>query len=321
MPRRPPLAPAVAIQLLGISLIGAHCHSSEPAAPAAPVVDSGSSSAPPNEGLTDAEAQKFLPGVETASLSPKQRQDLVDLAGDTFCPCSAATVSTCLRQGPPCPAARRLLDLAKKMIANGQPEATTLLRVETYYGSFPEDKRVTVAAEGPSRGPEDARIQLVEFSDFQCPACRAAHPALEDLVQKYPADVRWVFRNYPLPQHEHAEAEAAAGVFAYEHGKFWPLADWFFGHQDQLGEDNFFKDAAKAVGLDPTALLAATTDPRMKAKVEADKADGTALKIGGTPSIFINGRQLVLAPTLEYLSWTVEDELEWLSSGRKWASR
>jgi len=328
MRRRSPVAlPSLGIVLLAAALTGAHCHATEPAGPLKTTVASPSTvavadpgnAALPNEGLTDAEAQKLLPGIDTAALTPKQRQDLVDLTGDTFCPCAATTVSGCLRQGPPCPAARRLTELAKKIIGSGQPEGQALLRIETYYGSFPDDRRVEVAQTGPFLGSPNAKVVIVEFSDFQCPACRAAHPALVQLVQKYGADVKWVFRNFPLPQHEHSAAAAAAGVWAASQNKFWEVADWFFGHQEQLGDEGF-KLAAKAAGLDPTALLAATTDPQYVAKVEADKAEGTALKLGGTPSIFINGRQLVLPPTLELLSWTVEDELAWQANGKKWAS-
>jgi protein-disulfide isomerase len=271
--------------------------------------------------LSAAEALARLPGVDTASLTPKQRSDLVDLAGDTFCPCGGVTVAECVRPGgPACPAARRLLELAKKLLGNGVPAGSALLIVERYYGSFAKDQRVKVAADGPSKGPEDARIQIVEFSDFQCPACRAAHPALTELVRKYPADVRWVFRNFPLPQHAHAEAAAMAGVWAFDQGKFWPVADYFFGHQDDLGEIAF-RDAAKVADLDASALLAASTDATFQSRVEADKSDGLALKVNSTPTLFINGRMLALSATLEYLSWTVEDELTWIANDRKWTPR
>ncbi len=317
MSRRPPVELPLLAALLAVATV--YCTSSTPPPPVA-VADAGSVAPAPSDELTEAQADAKLPGINTSALTPKQRSDLVDIAGDTFCPCSGNTVAACLHQGPPCPAAKRLLELAKKLLASGAPKEKAALYIETYYSTFGEDHRAQVSAEGPSKGPADAKVQIVEFSDFQCPACRAAHPALTELLQKYPNDVRWVFRNFPLPQHEHAEPAAMAGVYAYEHGKFWPDADYFFGHQEQLGEEAF-RDAAKVAGLDPAAVLAASTDPKMKAKVEADKADGMALKLGGTPSIFLNGRQFVLSPTLEYLSWTVEDELEWLSSGRKWASR
>ncbi len=328
LPRSPVALPSLGVVLMAAALTGADCHSnSTPTgplntspAPTTVVADTGSA-APPNEGFTEAEVQKLLPGVDTAGMTPKQRSDLVDLAGDTFCPCAATTVSGCLRQGPSCPAAHRLMELAKKMILAGQPEAQALLRVEAYYGSFPDNRRVEVNTDGPSKGAENAKVTIVEFSDFQCPACRAAHPGLTELVEKYPNDVRWVFKNFPLPMHQHSTAAAAAGVYAYAHHKFWETADWFFGHQELLGDDGF-KAAAKAVGLDPTAFLAATTDPKELAKVEADKTEGENLKLSGTPSIFINGRQFVSMPaTIEFLTWTVEDEFEWMSNGKKWATK
>lgn len=321
--------PSLGVVLLAAGLTGAHCHSGETAGSPSPVTatpaatpakDAAANAPPPNEGLTEAEAAKLLPGIDTSDLDPKKRSELVELTGDTFCPCAATTLSACLRSGPTCPAAKRFVELSKKLLQAGQPPANVLLRVEAYYGSFADDRRIPLAATGPSKGSDKARVVIVEFSDFQCPACRAAHPALTELVQKHPNDVKWVFRNFPLPQHEHAEAAATAAAYAADKGKFWPVADWYFSHQDQLGEDGF-KEAAKAAGLDPAAFLAASTDPKYKARIEADKKDGMAAKLDHTPSIFVNGREFILPSTPEYLSWDMEDELEWMSNGKKWATR
>lgn len=328
MPGRSSLVLPCAL-LAATALLGAHCRSNEsqgplgadanpkPAEPKAVAAKT----ALPNDGLTEDEAKRLLPGIDTAALSPKQRKDLADLATDTFCPCASTTVAQCLRTQPACRPAVRLVELAKRMLVAGQPQAMVLVRVESYYASFAKDRRRELDADGPMKGNPAARVTLVEFSDFQCPACKAVHPVLEELVKKYPNDVKVVFKNFPLQQHPNAAKAAAAGVWAHEKGKFWPLANLFFERQEKL-DDAGLEAAAKDAGLDGKAMLAAiANDPKYVAKVDEDKAVGMALQLGGTPSIFVNGRQMLLPPSMEYLTWTIEDELEWMASGGTWATK
>jgi protein-disulfide isomerase len=310
--------------LLAATLTGANCRSNDK--PTTPLADASAkpastNEAPPNEGLTEAEAARLLPGIDTASLNPKQRDALVKLTQEIICPCAAETVAACIRKQPVCKAAVRATELGKKLIAAGAPEAQTIMYVEGYYGSFDESRRVALSGKGATKGPENAKVVLEEFSDFQCPSCRAAHPVLAELAKKYPNDLKIVFRNFPLPQHEQAYKAATYGVYANSKGKFWLLADYFFAHQDSLGEEAF-KAGAKEVGLNWDEMKKAVEqDPKYSAIVDQDKAAGTEAKISGTPSMFINGRAFMLPKTLEYLSWTVEDELEWIANGKKWASK
>ncbi len=310
------------VAVLSTTLLGANCKPKDAPAPLggdSKLAVETATPRPPDEGLTAEEAARLLPGIETASLTPKQRADLNDIANDTFCPCASLTLAGCLREKVVCPVAPRMLELSKKFLSAGVPQATALMRVETYYGSFSKERRKEVGTAGAVLGAPKAPITIVEFSDFQCPACRAAHPALEQLVEKFHKEVRWNFRHFPLPQHENAAKAAQCAVYADQHGKFWPLADKMFAHQDQL-DDAGLARFAKEVGLDGEAMLkAVSTSDQFAALVEKDKAAGTELAIGGTPSLFINGRQYVGLPnTLEFLSWTIEDELNWMANGSTW---
>lgn len=313
------------VALSAMALLGAHCRSSEqspsPSAPLGGGKPSGAAADLPNSGLTEAEASRLLPGVDTAALSPAQRQSLVEIASDTFCPCAGTTVAGCLRAETVCRPAVRLTQLAANMLSAGQPQAHVLMRVEAYYASFAKDRRRDVSTDGPIKGDPDARVTVVEFSDYQCPSCKAVHPVLDELVKKYPNDVRVVFRHFPLPQHPKAAEAAAAAVWAAEQGRFWPFTDLVFQNQSRLDEIGVEAVVAQA-GLDPKKLEAAlSSSDKYEKKVALDRAEGEALQIGGTPSLFINGRQLLLPPSAEYLSWTIEDELEWLANGESWTSR
>jgi protein-disulfide isomerase len=281
--------------------------------------------APPNEGLTEGEATKLLPGVDTGMLTPKQRQDLVELSRDTFCPCSAETVAACVRKSPmTCRPALREVELAKKLLLAGAPEAKALMLIEAYYSSFDESHRIALPEDGPTKGPAKAPIVVQEFSDFQCPVCKAANPVLAEIVKKYPEDVKLIFRNFPLPMHEHAMKAALCAAYTYDKGgsaAFWKMVDHFYSHQELLGDDEY-KAAAAAAGVNGADMLATVEkSPRYDAQIEADKAAGTAAKIGGTPSIFINGRQYVLPVSVDLLSWALDDEKEWMANGKKWATK
>lgn len=277
--------------------------------------------AAPADGLTQEEAARLLPGVDTSTLTPRQRADLNEVATDVLCPCAPVSVAACLREKRECAPVGRMMELAKRLLQAGQSQMTAAMQVELYINSFSKARRREVAPVGAAKGAPDAPVTVVEFSDFECPACRSAHPAVAELVRKFPRDVRVVFRHFPLPQHENALLAARAAVYAEEKGKFWPFADLAFERQASLNPATIRAIAAE-VGLDPDAAWrAATADPRYSERVESDKAAGMSLGLRGTPTIYVNGRQHILPPSVEYLSWSVEDELVWMSNGGAWASK
>src|SRR5262249_53017256 len=112
-----------------------------------------------------------------------------------------------------------------------------------------EAPRTEVAATGPARGPDGAKVTIVEFSDFQCPYCARGRKVVDEVLKSYPKDVRVVFRDFPLPMHDNAQKAAEAGQCAAEQGKFWELHDWMFDHQDKLSVAELTA-AAKSLGLD-----------------------------------------------------------------------
>ena len=181
--------------------------------------------------------------------------------------------------------------------------------------------RVPVSVSDHAEGPVDAPVTLVEYGDYECPHCGRAYPIVKRLQRAMGANLRFIFRNFPLPQHDQAHTAALYGAYAFSKGKFWPVADYFFSHQESLGPA-VFEAAAKEAGLNFADMKKAVeADPKFNELIERDIKAGTDARISGTPSIFINGRKTVLPTNLEYLSWTVEDELEWLANGKKWTSK
>ncbi|HTB28127.1 MAG TPA: thioredoxin domain-containing protein [Steroidobacteraceae bacterium] len=172
-----------------------------------------------------------------------------------------------------------------------------------------EPRREAVAASGPVRGPTNAPVTIVEFSDFQCPFCGRLEPALVRVLAKYPTQVRLVYRNYPLPElHPQAEKAAEAALCAREQGMFWEMHDLLFAEQQALGGDDL-KDKAHRLGLDAEKFAQCLDSGQMRSAVEVDVKDGEALGIQGTPANFINGRFLSGAVEEGELTAIIDDEL------------
>ena len=150
----------------------------------------------------------------------------------------------------------------------------------------------TINIEGePSRGDVKARVTLVEFTDFECPACAAMQPVLEEVLKSYGDRVRFVIRNYPLPKHLHARKAAEAAEAAQAQGKFFEYTALLFTRQSALDIPSLKKYASE-LGLDRARFDAELDSDKYAAAVKHDIEDGVTVGIEGTPTIFINGVML-----------------------------
>jgi protein-disulfide isomerase len=173
----------------------------------------------------------------------------------------------------------------------------------------PEQPKVNVEAVGPSKGPKDAPVTIVEFSDFQCPFCSKVEPTITRIMADYAGKVRVVFRDYPLPFHEHAEKAAEASHCAEDQGKYWEMHDAMFEHQDQLAIDGL-KKLAESAGLDAAKFASCLDGGSERAKVDANAAAGTAAGVNGTPHFFVNGHSLSGAVPYEDFKKMIDKELD-----------
>jgi protein-disulfide isomerase len=173
-----------------------------------------------------------------------------------------------------------------------------------------EPLREEVAAEGPSRGPADARVTIVEFSDFQCPYCLKIEPRLQQLLEKYPREVRLVYRELPLAElHPDAMNAAKAGVCADEQGKFWPMHDALFANPKAMRLEQLQSTAAR-LRLDPQRFAACLDSAAAVEVIQKDTDASNELAIPGTPGMFINGRFMYGAVSFQELESIVTDELQ-----------
>jgi protein-disulfide isomerase len=172
-----------------------------------------------------------------------------------------------------------------------------------------EPRREQVEATGPARGPANARVTIVEFSDFQCPFCGRLEPILVQTLAKYPTQVRLVYRNYPLTTlHPDAQRAAEAAECAKSQGKFWEMHDLMFAEQSSLSVDAL-RDKARRLGLDTIVFGECLDSGKSREAIAADVHAGDQLGIVGTPASFINGRFVNGVVSENDLKALIDDEL------------
>lgn len=152
-----------------------------------------------------------------------------------------------------------------------------------------------VGADDHVRGNKDAKVTLIEYSDFECPYCAQASPVFKQLVEKYPQEVRVVYRHFPLPQHKNSLVMAYAAEAAALQGKFLEMDDAIYAGQAEwaalegASATEWVTAKAKSLGLDVEKLKTDMTTDAVKARVEKNNQEATAANLPGTPFLFING--------------------------------
>lgn len=151
-------------------------------------------------------------------------------------------------------------------------------------------------------GPADAKVTIVEFSDFECPACRVAEAPMRALLKLYDGKVRLVFKHFPLERmHQWARRGAIAAECAGRQGKFWEFHHELYDNQGEWPSEKFeerMSAYSKKLKLDSAAWLACRQDPAVSEAISADYKDGMNAWVGSTPTFFINGKRFVGAMQL-----------------------
>lgn len=220
------------------------------------------------------------------------------------------------RKSPDAPPLDQVRDQVVQAIKAEKSEEVFMTMLNELRATASIDKRLPdvrppalelAATHSPWIGSSDAKVQVVEFSDFECPYCSRAADTLKQLKDKY-ADkpVQFVFRHFPLSFHPNARPAAEYAQCAQEQEKFWPLHDEIFAAQRELSTDKL-KELATKVGLDQGKLDECLT--RVGALVEADMKVAGEAGVGGTPSFYINGQTFEGNPSVAGLSEAIDAEL------------
>jgi protein-disulfide isomerase len=173
-----------------------------------------------------------------------------------------------------------------------------------------QDETVYKVAAGnaPAKGSKNAPLQVVIFSDFQCPFCKRVEPQLSQLEKEYGSKVHMTWKNYPLPFHNNAEPAAEAAMAANAQGKFWQMHDKLFENNTALDRPSLEK-YAQELGLDMAKFKADLDAQKYKDQIAADTKEGQAVGVNGTPAVFINGRKINGAYPWDTFKNIADDEL------------
>ncbi len=144
-----------------------------------------------------------------------------------------------------------------------------------------------------TRGSKTAKVYLVEFSDFQCPACKMFQPIVEQILKKHGDKVLFAYRHFPLPQHPYATYAAHAFEAANEQDKGWQMYDYLFANQTSLTE-TVIDNGAKELGLDINKFQETMTRKTYQQKIDTDTSDAKQFGVNSTPTFFLNGQRLNL---------------------------
>lgn len=159
-----------------------------------------------------------------------------------------------------------------------------------------------------NQGNKEASIYLVEFSDFQCPACKSFQPLIKDILANYKDKLYFGYRHFPLDQHKFAQKAALAAEAAGEQGKFWEMHDYLFDNQDSLSDEMILQGAEK-LGLDKAKFEESYNNKKYEEKVNKDLTDGKRFGVDATPTFFLNGKKLDLFSQSD-LQKTIEEAVK-----------
>jgi protein-disulfide isomerase len=165
-----------------------------------------------------------------------------------------------------------------------------------------------IVAANPSRGPEDAPVVLIEYTDYQCPFCARAQPTLDQLLERYDGQIRHVFKNLPLPMHQEAGLAAEAALCAGDQDAFWQLHDWLFANASNLSRETIVAQA-EAMEMDVERFTQCLDEGTYREQVEADADEARGFGITGTPGFLVNGRVITGAQPFEAFTAVIDDEL------------
>lgn len=247
-------------------------------------------------------------GVDLTPLSSAERESFWAIANEELSPCGDPySIAACAREHRPCRSCLPALRFLARRVQDGvsRDQASELLRAR-----FSRDavSRVNVG-DAPSRGPADAPVTIVEFSDYECPHCRHAMPVLREVEREFQGRVRVVHMNFPLGGHIHAMAAARAALAAGRQGKFWEMHEKLFENQNAL-ETADIDRYARELGLDLQRFHADIAAPEIEAEIQRTRREGERLQLQGTPTIYINGRRYDLPVERAPLHEWIQDEVD-----------
>ena len=257
------------------------------------------------QGASRPATKAAVQGVDVTGMTLAQHDRFHQMVDTLASPCGKAhSLRTSVAGDADCKRAVFAARYVARLVADDYDGVEIRAAYEARYRA--EAKSFDVAA-APSRGPSDARVRIVEFMDYGCPHCAEFAPMLDDVADKYSSDVVVYIKHFPLSGHPDSGPAARAAIAAQRQGKFWDMHHMLLANQGRQSRKDLFA-YAQALGLDMARFEQDFGDPAAERQVVADKQEGVAAGLTGTPALYINGRELPELSVEEIVDW-IEEEL------------
>jgi protein-disulfide isomerase len=233
------------------------------------------------------------PGVDWHGLTGARKQAALRLLQTEGCACGCSMkIAECRVKDPTCAISRKLAAAVVKDIGDGKNDEYVRADLKKIAGEPPPilEDPVTISTAGdPVRGPDKARMTIVEFSDFQCPYCSKAVAETKEILRRYPNDVRLVFKQFPLDDHTDAEFGAEVALAAQAQGKFWEMHDLLYAGFPDISRKRIM-GYAQHLNLDIKRFTAEVDSHKYRNRVLAEQQEGEVAGVDATPTFFFNGK-------------------------------
>lgn len=241
--------------------------------------------------------------VTETKLNDRERATLAAQLDLLPAPCAdvPATLAQCIVEKRECRTCKPAAELVARLVRAAVP-ATDL--AEFYKKRFDAANVKTIdIGKSPSKGPDDAAVTIVEWADFQCPACKELRPAFDLALERFPGQVRVVYKFYQITGHDRALEAAHAAQAAHNQGKFWEMHTKLFDNPEALQRTDLRK-YAREIGLDLEKFKTDFDSEETKKTVAADIKQADDLGLEGTPTLYVNGRLFAMNPfSPEFEHW------------------
>jgi len=252
-------------------------------------------------------------GADPAKLTPEQKTRAAKILENEFSDFGCDdTIAACLTDTPQGRTAQRRAGLVLRFVLAGKSDKEIAQALLDRAKSVHPLKPATIVTEGRVRlgaPPERTKVTVVEFADFQCPYCTVISPILEKLVRARKDRVAFVWKHFPVRGHERSVPSAVASEAAARQDKFWVIHDVFYENRFDLDDDDI-EEYAKRVGVDLARFRRDLGDSSILKKIETDKIEGLKLRVKGTPTIFVNGKQFLGYKDEAELADRIDEELD-----------
>jgi len=236
-----------------------------------------------------------LPAVDFTGMSPATKKAALTVLRSESCNCGCQNkLAECRVVDSGCGVSRRLAQFVVQQAAAGKTAAAireALIKYENTPPPLLDPQATKLSTDGdPVRGQANAKVTIVEFSDFQCPFCAEAAGQVKQLLAQYPNQVKLVFKEYPLDSHAMAGIAAEAALAAQAQGKFWEMHDKLYANFRTLTYTRMLA-WAKELGLDVARFKADLDSHKFAARVASEEKQGEVAGVEGTPTFFIDGHR------------------------------